>query len=98
MDYIAEALTEAFGERCPDYAEGCHTCEAWKEYDRYKALSASPAGVGVEKAVRKHLEWFERFICDENELNSSTPRKVARNAQDAAAELRAALTKEVTHD
>lgn len=32
-DYLAEAITEAFGERCPDYAEGCHACEAWKQYD-----------------------------------------------------------------
>lgn len=47
---------------------------------------------GLEKAVHTHLKWFERFICDENELNSSTPRKVAQNAQDAAAELRAALS------
>lgn len=41
------------------------------------------------EAVSEHLQWFERFICDEDELNSSTPRKVARNAQDAAAHLRA---------
>lgn len=54
MNYIAEALTEAFGERCPDYGEGCHTCEAWREYDRYKSLSASPAG------VVKPLEEYER--------------------------------------
>lgn len=33
-DYIAEAITEAFGERCPDFAEGCACCEAWAQYDR----------------------------------------------------------------
>ncbi|MEN5106694.1 hypothetical protein [Brucella anthropi] len=48
--------------------------------------------LALEEAVRKHLKWFERFICDQDELNSSTPRKVAQNAQDAAAELRAALS------
>lgn len=37
-NYIAEAITEAFGERCPDYEPGCHCCEAWKQYD---ALAAS---------------------------------------------------------
>ena len=48
--------------------------------------------LALEEAVRKHLNWFERFICDQDELNSSTPRKVAQNAQDAATELRAALS------
>ncbi len=33
IDYIAEAITEAFGERCPEFAAGCHCCEAWKQYD-----------------------------------------------------------------
>lgn len=42
-------------------------------------------------AIRRHLEWFERFICDRDELDSSTPRKVAQNAQDAALLLRQAL-------
>ncbi|ELT48113.1 hypothetical protein [Brucella intermedia] len=57
------------------------------------ALEPSAAReLALEEAVRKHLKWFERFICDQDELNSSTPRKVAQNAQDAAAELRAALS------
>lgn len=57
------------------------------------ALDPSAAReLALEEAVRKHLKWFERFICDQDELNSSTPRKVAQNAQDAAAELRAALS------
>ena len=30
---IEEALTEYFGERCPDYHEECMCCKAWKEYD-----------------------------------------------------------------
>ena len=30
---LAEAITEAFGERCPDFAEGCYCCEAWRLYD-----------------------------------------------------------------
>lgn len=46
-NYIAEAITEAFGERCPEYVEGCPCCEAWKQYD---ALSAPtlPADVKGE--------------------------------------------------
>lgn len=36
-DYFAEAITVAFGERCPDFAWGCHCCEAWLQYDAYMA-------------------------------------------------------------
>jgi len=45
----------------------------------------------LEEAILKHLKWFERFICDQDELNSSTPRKVAQNAKDAAEELRSTI-------
>lgn len=39
-DYIADAITEAFGERCPDYAEGCPICDAWAQYDELTELRA----------------------------------------------------------
>jgi len=41
---ICEALTEVFGEKCPDFDEGCATCAIWKEWDRlYNATqSQSP--------------------------------------------------------
>ena len=56
------------------------------------AREAAEARVGeLAAAVLKHLTWFERFICDRDELDSSTPRKVSENAKDAAVELRAAL-------
>lgn len=42
-------------------------------------------------AVRKHLAWMDAFLCVEDEVRSSTPRKVFQNSQDAAEELRAAL-------
>lgn len=32
-DLIAEAITEAFGERCPDYDKDCWCCRAWQQYD-----------------------------------------------------------------
>ncbi len=32
-DYIAESITEAFGERCTGFSAGCHCCEAWAQYD-----------------------------------------------------------------
>lgn len=33
MKLIEEALIEYYGERCPDFAEGCPCCEAWAEFD-----------------------------------------------------------------
>lgn len=33
MKLIEEAITEYYGERCPDFAEGCTCCEAWAEFD-----------------------------------------------------------------
>lgn len=57
----------------------------------YVSTDPIPRAQALEEAARKHLKWFERFICDQDELNSSTPRKVAQNAQNAAEELRAAI-------
>jgi len=42
-ELIAEAITDYFGERCLDYAEGCPTCEAWAEYDRWNTRAAPAA-------------------------------------------------------
>jgi hypothetical protein len=33
MNQIEEAIIEQWGERCPDYAEGCYACDAWQLYD-----------------------------------------------------------------
>lgn len=33
MKLIEEALIEYYGERCPDFADGCPCCEAWAEFD-----------------------------------------------------------------
>src|SRR5690606_38184781 len=30
---IVEAITEYYGERCPDYDEDCFCCKVWIEYD-----------------------------------------------------------------
>lgn len=44
-ELIAEAITDYFGERCLDYAEGCPTCEAWAEYDRWNTRTAPADGL-----------------------------------------------------
>lgn len=33
IDYIAEAIKDSLGDRCPEPSDGCPTCEAWKQYD-----------------------------------------------------------------
>lgn len=33
MKLIKDAITEWFGERCPDFDEGCFACQAWAEWD-----------------------------------------------------------------
>jgi len=63
-ELIAEAITDYFGERCLDYAEGCPTCEAWAEYDRWNTFPAPAATdtgletVGEVSTVRKSIAAF----------------------------------------
>jgi hypothetical protein len=33
MNLIEQAIEGYWGERCPDYEEGCVVCEAWRDYD-----------------------------------------------------------------
>lgn len=32
-NFIAEAITDYFGPRCPDTEPGCPCCDAWAQYD-----------------------------------------------------------------
>ena len=34
MNRIEEAITEHWGERCPDHEPECLTCQAWAELDK----------------------------------------------------------------
>lgn len=34
MNKIEEAITEHWGERCPDHEPECPTCQAWGELDK----------------------------------------------------------------
>ena len=36
-DLIAEAITEQFGERCPDFDADCLCCKVWQQYHALKA-------------------------------------------------------------
>jgi hypothetical protein len=37
-DLIAEAITEQFGERCPDFDANCYCCRVWRQYDELKTI------------------------------------------------------------
>lgn len=55
-DYLAEAITEAFGERCADYEPDCHCCRAWRQYD-----AIDPATIRRE-ALEEAAEVVRRMI------------------------------------
>ena len=50
MDLIAEALTDFYGERCPDVHPGCRCCEAWAQYG---ALAARPEPEGMRTTAEE---------------------------------------------
>lgn len=56
MSYIAEAITEAFGDRCPDFEPGCHCCRSWAEFD---ALS------GARNAALEEAAKTVELICED---------------------------------
>ncbi len=59
-DPIADALTEHWGERCPDFHPDCHTCKAWKRYDAF--VRCEPLLGEAEKALAKvDADWTETF-------------------------------------
>lgn len=46
---IAEALTDYYGPRCPDFEPECHCCKAWAQFDMLK-LGADIIGWYYDKA------------------------------------------------
>ena len=33
MNLVEQAITEHWGEKCPEYEQGCVVCQAWREYE-----------------------------------------------------------------
>lgn len=57
-DLIAQAIVEAFGERCPDHDPDCHTCRVWAQYD---ALASNRQKLErAEQAVEFVARWAWR--------------------------------------
>ena len=59
--YIADAIMEAYGERCPDFNRDCHTCRAWAEYDATERFRSASLVVG--KWLSAALD--DPDVCDE---------------------------------
>ena len=55
-DYIAEAITAHWGERCPDYEATCACCAAWAQYDALKAYGLNCAVKFVTDRRDAYLE------------------------------------------
>ena len=43
-----EAMQFYWGERCPEYVQGCGTCEAWKQYDAVIAVTPEELLYAIE--------------------------------------------------
>lgn len=77
-DYIAEAITEQFGERCDEFAAGCACCEAWSQYDDLVSLraqvdNADAAIIAAEKRGK------ERGMRRAAEIADETTREVCQD-------------------
>lgn len=57
---IYQAITENYGERCDEYAEGCACCELWKEFDRIAALEAER---DEKEQITRDLAMLVRRLC-----------------------------------
>lgn len=53
---IEQAITEWFGERCPETEPGCPCCDAWAQYDSMKAAEARPA---VRELSDDDRDWID---------------------------------------
>lgn len=63
MNVLEVAVTEAFGERCPDYEPECPCCMAWKALDNSERQS---------KLIDELVEVLKEYA--EDEANSRDER------------------------
>lgn len=68
---IAEAITEAFGERCPDFEPDCWCCKAWAAFDAIRAREAELVEALKPFAARGDSEGYIKSAPDHGRC---TPR------------------------
>ena len=57
MNLVEEALTEQWGEKCPEYEQGCVVCQAWREYENLVTYGASaPRNLMLEEMTRPPID------------------------------------------
>ena len=64
-DYIAEAITAHWGERCPDYEPQCACCAAWAQYDALKAN-------GMNRAIKFVTDRRDDYLAEHGRYDYET--------------------------
>ncbi|MFQ5620314.1 MAG: hypothetical protein ACE5FT_00550 [Candidatus Nanoarchaeia archaeon] len=44
IKWLKEKITQSYGSRCPDYADGCRLCQIWEVYDDIAYLEENARG------------------------------------------------------
>lgn len=78
-DYIAEAITAHWGERCPDHEATCPCCAAWAQYDALRTPKTPPIPLALR--VRQILDEHSAYV---SRPNSAVDDAVALAAMCAA--------------
>lgn len=74
---IEEAITEQFGERCPDFDADCICCQVWSQYDDLVEQRATVTALRTElEAVKR--EAVAHIAAVINHPTSVEARRAAR--------------------
>lgn len=76
-DLIREAITEHFGERCPDFEPECFCCKAWAEYDALKKELETAREDALEEAAKIAEAMPVLRPISTAHVKSTTPKDVA---------------------
>jgi len=75
---IEQALTEHWGERCPDTEPGCPCCDAWAEYDALQAQLAEARNAALGDAWDRAESEILDFPFDEGTDQEAMLERVER--------------------
>lgn len=101
---IAEAITEAMGERCPDFDADCLCCKTWAEYDALSQARAEGRREGQiaerermrRKEMRRAVTWLHGFAAQMNDPHAKQVINLAADeyGRETATAIRALSQKE----
>jgi len=58
---ISLSITEALGERCPDFDPECWCCKAWAEFDALRAAISTEKERPLEEAAKALDAWGDIY-------------------------------------